>query len=123
MRLTGRLAPNFKTIADFRNVCREFVMLGGNLHQVGYRLPDGREDTGWKLSVVGKGDKLRQVPVPGRLVEELQDELDQNGLEGDVRHEANPDVAILTPFEGSVATPWSASRPSDMPLSVRLPGT
>ena len=35
MRLTGRLSPNFKTIADFRKdngeairlVCREFAML------------------------------------------------------------------------------------------------
>ena len=62
------------------------------------------------LSVVGKGDKLRQVPVPAlRLVEELQDELEQNGLEDDVCHESNRDVAILTRFEGGVATPWSAS--------------
>jgi len=81
----------------------------GDLQQVDYRLPDGEEDTGWMLSVVGKGDKLRQVPVPARLVEELQDELDRNGLEADVRHESNREVAILTRFEGGVATPWSAS--------------
>jgi hypothetical protein len=41
----------------------------GDLQQVDYRLPDGTEDSGWMLSVVGKGDKLRQVPVPTRLVE------------------------------------------------------
>ncbi len=81
----------------------------GDLQQVDYRLPDGKEDTGWMLSVVGKGDKLRQVPVPSRLVEELRDELDRNGLETDVRHESNRDVAILTRFEGGVAMPWSAS--------------
>ncbi len=81
----------------------------GDLQQVDYRLPNGTEDTGWMLSVVGKGDKLRQVPVPTRLVDELQDELEQNGLEADVRHESNRDVAILTRFEGGVATPWSAS--------------
>jgi Fic family protein len=81
----------------------------GDLQQVDYRLPDGKEDTGWMLSVVGKGDKLRQVPVPAHLVEELQGELDRNGLEADVRHESNRDVAILTRFERGVATPWSAS--------------
>ena len=61
------------------------------------------------LSVVGKGDKLRQVPVPTRLVEELQDELEQNGLDADARHESNRDVAILNRVQGGVVTPWSAS--------------
>jgi len=81
-----------------------------DLQQVDYGLPDGKEDAGWMLSVVGKGHKLRQVPVPARLVEELQNELDRNGLEAAVRHESNRDVAILARFEGGVATPWSASR-------------
>ena len=81
----------------------------GDLQQVDYRLPNGTEDTGWMLSVLGKGDKLRKVPVPTRLVEELQDELEQNGLEADVRDESNRDVAILTRFECGMATPWSAS--------------
>ena len=81
----------------------------GDLQQVDYRLPDGKEDSGWMLSVLGKGDKLRQVPVRTRLVEDLQDELDRKGLAADVRHEANRDVAILTRFESGVATPWSAS--------------
>ena len=61
------------------------------------------------LSVVGKGDKLRQVPVPIRLVNELLGELERNGLEADVRHESNREVAILTRFEAGVATPWSSS--------------
>jgi len=81
----------------------------GDLQLVDYRLPDGKADTGWMLSVVGKGDKLRQVPVPTRLVEELQDELERSGLEVDVRHESNREVAILTRFEAGVATPWSSS--------------
>ena len=81
----------------------------GDLQPVSYRLPDGTEDNGWMLSVLGKGNKLRQVPVPDRLVQELQLELEQNGLEADVGHESNVDVAILTRFEGGVATPWSSS--------------
>ena len=81
----------------------------GDLQQVNYRLPDDKADTGWLLSVIGKGDKERQVPVPQRLVDELQLELERHGLEPDVRHEANRDVAILTRFEGGVARPLSAS--------------
>src|SRR5437763_1601252 len=91
----------------------------GDLQQVDYRLPNGTEDSGWMLSVVGKGDKLRQVPVPVRLVDELQDELEQNGLEADVRHESNRDVAILMRLEAGVAKPWSASGLS-VPENQRL---
>jgi hypothetical protein len=76
----------------------------GDLQQVDYRLPNGTDESGWMLSVVGKGDRVRQVPVPARLVQELRDELDQNGLEADVRHESNHDVGILTRFEGGAAT-------------------
>ena len=81
----------------------------GDLQRVDYRLPDGSEDSGWLLDVVGKGDKLRQVPVPDRLVEELQDELESNGLVGDVRDESNRDVSILMRVEDGAATPLSAS--------------
>ena len=81
----------------------------GDLQLVNYRLPDGKADSGWLLSVVGKGDKRREVPVPQRLVEELQIELLLHGLEPDVTHESNRDVAVLTGFEGGVATPLSAS--------------
>jgi integrase len=74
----------------------------GDLQKVDYQLPDGKEDIGWLLSVLGKGDKRRQVPVPQRLVDELQLELERHGLEPDVRAESNHDVAILTRFEGGV---------------------
>ena len=81
----------------------------GDLQQIHYRLPDGSEDSGWLLDVVGKGDKPRQVPVPDRLVDELQVELERQGLNVDVRHESNRDVSILTRLEGGAATPLSAS--------------
>ena len=80
-----------------------------DLERVDYRLPDGSEDVGWLLEVVGKGDKVRQVPVPDELVGELQDELERNALEPNVRDESNKDVAILTRFDSGVATPLSAS--------------
>ena len=60
------------------------------------------------LSVLGKGNKERQVPVPARLVDELQRELERYGFE-DVLHASNEEVAILSHFEDGVATPWSAS--------------
>ena len=81
----------------------------GDLQLVNYRLPDGKADSGWLLSVVGKGDKRREVPVPQRLVDELQIELLLHGLEPDVTHELNRGVAVVTGFEGGVATPLSAS--------------
>ena len=81
----------------------------GDLQRVDYRLPDGSEDSGWLLEVIGKGDKPRQVPVPDRLVDELQDELEGQGLEADVRHESNRDVSILMRIEAGAATPLSAS--------------
>lgn len=45
------------------------------------RLPAARrkDGHGWLLSVVGKGDKLREVPVPVSLVEELQEDLGRHG--------------------------------------------
>ena len=80
----------------------------GDLERVDYRAPDGSQAQGWMLSVVGKGQKLRQVPVPDRLIKELQAEFARHG-EADVRHETNRAVAILVRFEAGVATPWSAS--------------
>ena len=81
----------------------------GDLQRVDYRLPDGADDSGWLLDVVGKGDKPRQVPVPDRLVDELQDELESKGLEPDVRHESNQGVSILMRLSAGTATPLSAS--------------
>lgn len=81
----------------------------GDLQRVDYRLPDGTEDVGWLLEVVGKGDKVRQVPVADQLVQELQDELERNGLEAEVGDGSNKDVAILTRFDSGFARPLSAS--------------
>ncbi len=81
----------------------------GDLREVDYRLPNGKQDTGWLLSVLGKGNKLREVPVPVSLVEELQEELGQRGLAAEVTAESNQDVSVLTRFESGAAQPWSMS--------------
>ena len=79
----------------------------GDLREVDYRLPNGKQDTGWLLTVVGKGSKLREVPVPVSLVEELRDELGRHGLRGDVAAETNQDVPVLVRFDDGKAQPWS----------------
>jgi len=81
----------------------------GDLRQVDYRLPNGKQHTGWLVTVVGKGSKLRKVPVPVSLVEELQEDLDRNGLAADVTAESNQDVSVLMRFEEGTAQPWSMS--------------
>lgn len=81
----------------------------GDLREVDYRLPNGKQDTGWLLSVLGKGDKLREVPVPPSLIEELQEELGRHGLEPGVQAESNQDVSILVRFAEGQAQPWSMS--------------
>jgi site-specific recombinase XerD len=70
----------------------------GDLREVDYRLPDGKQDTGWLLSVLGKGDKVREVPVPVSLVEELQEDLERHRLEGNVTAESNQDMSVLVRF-------------------------
>lgn len=81
----------------------------GDLREVDYRLPNGKQDTGWLLTVVGKGSKLREVPVPMSLVEELRDELGRHGLREDVAAETNQDVPVLVRFDDEKAQPWSMS--------------
>ena len=81
----------------------------GDLREVDYRLPNGKQDTGWLLTVLGKGNKLREVPVPVSLVDELQEELGRHGLAAGVTGQANQDVPVLVRFEDGKAQPWSMS--------------
>ncbi|MDM0084858.1 hypothetical protein QTI17_30095 [Variovorax sp. J31P179] len=73
---------------------------------------DGVAMTGWMLTVVGKGSKIREVPVPQDLVDELRDELTRIGRSKSVMAEENADVAILARFRDGAAMPpatWSDS--------------
>ena len=67
--------------------------------------------TGWLLSVVGKGGRSRQVPVPAELVEELGDELARHGLERWVTAIGNQGIHVLARFDAELERParWSAS--------------
>ena len=71
--------------------------------------PVARALTASSPGVIGKGDMPRQVSVPHRLVDELQDEFKGQRLEPDVQHESNRNVWSLIRLEAGTATPWSAS--------------
>lgn len=55
-----------------------------DLERVDYRTAAGTPAVGWLLTVIGKGQKLREVPIPVHLVEELGHELAVAGKKSDV---------------------------------------
>ena len=89
----------------------------GDLEKVDYRRPDGTQRSGWMVTVLGKGERLRQVPVPPELVEEMGDELERQGRPGDALAEENRAVFVLARFgnragegaDGAAPPAWSAS--------------
>lgn len=74
-----------------------------------YRSADGTAGSGWLLTVEGKGGKLRQVPVPLSLVEELGDELEGIGRSRDPRAAENHTLPILASFDEGSFDPWSTA--------------
>jgi integrase len=82
-----------------------------DLEQVEYRMEDGGMATDWLLSVIGKGGRSRQVPVPAELVAELGDELARHGFERQVGAIGNQGIHVLARFDTELEkpAPWSAS--------------
>ena len=70
-----------------------------------------RSRRGWVLSVIGKGGRSRQVPVPSELVDELGDELARHGFERQVGAVSNRGIHVMARFESELRRPasWSAS--------------
>ena len=56
---------------------------------------DGLPEQGWMLRVVGKGRRVRQVPVPDDVVRQLSSYLVSRGLSGDLQDPAQRDVFLL----------------------------
>jgi integrase len=83
----------------------------GDLQQVAFRTPDGRDAGGWLLSVRGKAGRKREVPVPGELVADLEDELAHHGFERSVGAPGNRGIHVLARFDlkPEHPKPWSAS--------------
>lgn len=66
--------------------------------------------TAWCLHVPSRrGAKRRQVPVPLKLIAELERSLEQSGLPAAVNADANADVAILASFGQARVRPWTSS--------------
>ena len=82
-----------------------------DLEQVDYRTDDGGMASDWLLSVIGKGGRSRQVPVPAALVEEFGQELARHGCEVQVGAVSNQGIHILARFDSELERPaaWSAS--------------
>jgi site-specific recombinase XerD len=82
-----------------------------DLERVEYRTADGAIASDWLLSVIGKGGRSRQVPVPAEFVEELGDELARCGLSRQVDAVSNQGIHVLARFDPDLERPlpWSAS--------------
>lgn len=82
-----------------------------DLEQVDYRTAGGGVATGWLLSVIGKGGRSRQVPVPAELVDEFGSELARHGFDRQVGAVSNQGIRVLARFDTVLQkpTPWSAS--------------
>jgi site-specific recombinase XerD len=68
----------------------------------------GADQPGWLLTVVGKGKKVRQVPVPVHLVEGLREELRLAGLPDNPLGAANASLPLLAAF-GNGMEAWGSS--------------
>ncbi|WP_241660945.1 phage integrase family protein [Variovorax guangxiensis] len=82
-----------------------------DLERVEYRTEEGAAAADWMLSVIGKGGRSRQVPVPSDLVDELGDELARHGLERQVGAVSNQGIHVLARFDSELERPsaWSSS--------------
>jgi site-specific recombinase XerD len=69
---------------------------------------EGSERPEWLLTVVGKGQKVREVPVPLHLVDELRIELRAAGLPDDPMAPSNATVPLLAAFSEGLEG-WGAS--------------
>lgn len=82
-----------------------------DLEQVEYTGADGSIATDWMLAMVGKGGRVRQVPVPHELVDELSEELARFGLAHSVSAAHNKGIHVMARFDAELERPtaWSSS--------------
>ncbi|RYE70626.1 MAG: site-specific integrase, partial [Oxalobacteraceae bacterium] len=82
----------------------------GDLESFEYQDADGAQAQGWLQMVRGKGGKLREVPVPPRLVQQLGQRLQDVGRETDPTHPDNRDVPIIFRRSGEDVLPIEGHR-------------
>jgi len=79
----------------------------GDLRWVEYPADgEGPAEQGWMLQVLGKGHKLREVPVPDAVVDELSGYLASRGCPADVQHPDNQATHLL-----GKASDWAERAP------------
>jgi len=72
---------------------------------------------GWMLNVLGKGMKLREVPVPDSIMDMVRDSLRRRGLSDDPGHPSNRGAALIGWIDDApgrvpgIKTPFDARRP------------
>ncbi len=71
----------------------------------------GSPGQSWMLAVTGKGERTRDVPVPQFIIDDLQDELERNGYERNIKAMSNAGVKLLARFDPKLPAPapWAAS--------------
>lgn len=87
-----------------------------DLHWVSYPSPQGEPVEGWELTVLGKGNKERIVPVPLDVVAELSHYLVSRGLDPDPEHVTNRGAYLIgQTSDVAKRAPWSpmAQQPYD----------
>jgi len=69
----------------------------GDLTWVSFPPDEADEETvdGWLLTVLGKGNKLREVPVPYEVTSELSAYFESRGLDSDLEEGDNRDACLL----------------------------
>jgi site-specific recombinase XerD len=70
-------------------------------------------DGGWMLSVIGKGIRLREVPVPDAIMEMIRDYLRRRGLRDDPAHPANRGAALVGRIDDALERVPGVTEPFD----------
>ena len=90
----------------------------GHLERPEYPDGQGAIQSDWLLQVVGRGNRIRRVPVPLGLVVELQQELHRSGLVPDVLATGHAPLRILGRFD-AVGAPASAVSVSGLAKAMK----
>ena len=82
-----------------------------DFQQVDYRTDDDKPATDRLLSVIGKGGRIREVPVPWELVNELGAEPARHGFDPQVDAASNRGIHVMARFDSKHQRPtaWPAS--------------
>jgi len=68
---------------------------------------------GWMLNVIGKGMKLREVPVPDPIMEMVRDYLQRRGLPQEPAHPGNRGAALVGRIDDAIERVPGADQPFD----------